>query len=130
MNKFFCDRNVYRLAKYLRFAGFDTMTRQDLSLSKIDTICKKERRTFITRNKSVRNFRSKVVILDSDCVYEQIKAILTLYKFDMESVSTRCLKCNVKLRISNNDTSMKYCPRCGKYFWKGTHYTDMLKIIS
>ena len=130
MTKFFCDRNVYRLAKYLRFAGFDTMTREELSLVGIDNLCKKDRRVFITRNKHLRGFTAKAIVLDSVCVYEQIKAVFERYEVNKELVSTRCIKCNVKLKVSRLDPKKKYCSRCGRLYWQGTHYHDMLKKIS
>ena len=145
MIKFFCDRNVYRLAKHLRFAGFDTMTREELSMMKIDSLCVKDRRVFITRNKHLRGFTAKAIVLDSICVYEQIKAVLERYEVNKELISTRCIRCNVKLKVSRNEhnsttpypsslegncKTKKYCSRCGRLYWQGTHYFDMLKKIT
>ena len=133
--KFFCDVNVYRLAKYLRFAGFDTKTRRDFSLLQISNICKKENRIFITRNKNIKIFLfsnvntslPKIEVLIFENYLEQIEYILKKYPLNPDHIATRCLECNVLLKPSNED--VLYCPRCGKKFWKGTHYDNMLKVV-
>ena len=138
--KFFCDVNVYRLAKYLRFAGFDTMTRKELSIQQISYICKKEKRIFITRKKksakglfcNENNNLPKIEVLDYDSYLQQIKSILTKYPINHNLIATRCLKCNVLLKqfAENPDKpTILYCSRCGKKFWKGTHYLNMLKVV-
>jgi uncharacterized protein with PIN domain len=127
--RFFCDRNVRRLAKYLRFIGFDTMTREELSIVKIDTLCKRGKRVFITTRKGLRNFMSDSIVLDSTLVFEQLKTILSLYEVNKDLISTRCIKCNVRLKKVIIDDSKKYCPRCGRLFWEGSHYHDMMRKI-
>ena len=139
MPKFFCDVNVNKLAKWLRFAGFDTMTRQELSKAKIDVLCIKERRVFITRNQNIKNFQASIEELSSENVQEQLEYILSKYKIDKDLIGSRCIECNVFLKevsvIPNhllfyaNIEDVKYCSRCGKYFWKGSHYEKMYKRI-
>ena len=128
--KFFCDTNIIRLAKWLRFAGFDVVTRKELSKTRIDNLCVKEKRIFITRNKQrkVKLFRSKVEIVLSEDIFTQIKCILSKYPIQTELISSRCIICNVKLRIHLTPNE-KYCPRCGRKYWQGTHYQNMLKVI-
>jgi hypothetical protein len=126
---FFCDVNVQKLAKWLRFAGFDTITRKELSLTKIDSFCQKKRLVFITRSKKkeIKYFRASVEILDSECVYTQLDYILSKYPIDKEKTASRCIKCNVLLRVTpSDDNEKKYCPRCGRYYWQGTHYQNMI----
>ena len=129
MPKFYCDVNVNRLAKYLRFAGFDVMTRKELSKQKIEHICDKERRVFITRSKQkdINTFKS-IEILTSNDVFEQLHDILKRYKIIPENIGSRCILCNVKLR-SVTDTEKKYCPRCGRHYHKGNHYYEMMDKI-
>ena len=127
--KFFCDRDVYRLAKWLRFAGFDTMTRQEMPIHKIEALCKKERRVFLTRNKGLKSFTHRYIILESNDYKEQLKQILSLFKMDKDKIATRCMKCNVLLKECIEKENQKYCPRCGKYFWKGTHYEMMCSVL-
>ena len=129
MPRFFCDRDVLKLARWLRFAGFDVMTRQELSEAKVAYICQKDRRVFITRNKKTRKHTTRVEILSSDDVKEQLRYILTKYKMDEDKIASRCMECNVLLRQVVDDEEKKYCPRCGKYFWKGSHYESMVSVI-
>ena len=130
MSKFFCDQDVYRLAKWLRFAGFDTMTRQELSLHKIEALCKKEKRIFLTRNKRLKSFSTSYIILESNDYKEQLNQIHLLFKLNIEKIGCRCMKCNVLLKVSKEKEDHKYCPRCGKYFWKGTHYQMMSEQLT
>ncbi|MCL2063962.1 MAG: Mut7-C RNAse domain-containing protein [Candidatus Cloacimonetes bacterium] len=127
MPKFFCDINVQRLAKWLRFAGFDTMTRRELSKQRIEYICKKDKRIFITRNKKIKHFNASMEVLSPENVHEQLKYVLSKFAIEESLIASRCIECNVVLRILEDDK--KYCPRCGKYFWKGTHYQNMLNIV-
>ena len=135
MVKFFCDTNVLKLAKWLRFAGFDTMTRRELSISKIENVCQKDKRIFITRNKGIRNFRASLEIISFENIDDQLKYFLSKYPFQKDLFGSRCLKCNVILKISAkqapilSQNQMKYCPRCGKYFWQGSHYQNMTEFL-
>ena len=125
--KFFCDVNVVKLAKWLRFAGFNTMVVRELSQSKIESLCIKERRVFLTRKKKMKKFLGSHEILVSDNVFEQLSYILSKYKLDDSLIGSYCIECNVKLR--EYETEKKYCPRCGKIYWKGSHYDNMIKMI-
>ena len=129
--KFFCDTNIIRLAKWLRFAGFDVLTRKELSKIRIDNLCVKDRRVFITRSKhkDIKLFRARVETVCFEDIYSQIKFILSKYPVNHELISTRCIKCNVKLRIVVGSEE-KYCPRCGRKYWEGTHFHNMMKVIS
>ena len=130
--KFFCDSNIVRLAKWLRFAGFDVITRKELSKTKIDYICQKDKRIFITRSKKrdIKLFKSKVEIILSEDIIDQIKQVMSKYPHHTELIASRCIVCNVKLRNTTDPSKDKYCPRCGRQYWKGTHYINMLKIIN
>lgn len=129
--KFFCDTNVLRLAKWLRFAGFDTMSRKELSKEKIDYICYKDRRIFISRSqkKDIKQFKSKIEILISDDVFKQLDYCLSKYRVNKNLIATRCIECNVVMTECNADVSIKFCSRCGKKFWKGTHFQEMYNVI-
>jgi uncharacterized protein with PIN domain len=122
----FADRDVYKLAKWLRFAGFDVMTRQELSLQKINYICHKDKRLFLTRKKSNKGITAKKILIVSNDLNEQLIQISKLFTFNETYFGTRCLKCNVLLAPTKENNDVKYCSRCGKYFWKGAHYKNML----
>ena len=158
--RFFCDRDVLRLAKWLRFVGFDVMTRRELSRHNIIRICQKDRRIFITRKKKdVSLLDVKVELLDSDDVFAQLENILAKYPIVKDNIGSRCIQCNVKLlsHLSpilaipsdidsdcNKDTSRfpssiptylkgksyKYCSRCSKIYWEGSHYKNMNEVIN
>jgi len=136
--KFFCDVNVWKLAKYLRFAGFDTMTRKDFSLQKIKNVCHREKRIFITRNKNIRSYLFKNDILSTPRIeiiadnnyIKQINYIFSKYPFNVKKVGTRCIDCNVLLKNLIDINHAKICPRCKKKIWNGTHYNMMIAVIN
>ncbi|MCL1827330.1 MAG: Mut7-C RNAse domain-containing protein [Candidatus Cloacimonetes bacterium] len=129
--KFYCDRDVLRLAKYLRFAGFDTVTRIDLSTDKKYNLCKKQRRVFITRKKNIMKglFKGHLEVVDSNNYLEQIDYILTKFPVEVSKIGTRCIECNKLLRVCNNEKNSKICPHCKKRYWAGKHYQAMLGVI-
>jgi len=140
--RFYCDHNVQRLAKWLRFAGFDTFYRKELPLYRIDTLCQKERRVFITRTKKrdVRKLLSHIEIIEPVNIYQQLEVIFSKYKIDPTKIATLCIECNVPLKphtkpinplqtVPDHIKDVLFCPRCGKLFWKGTHYQNMLKQL-
>jgi hypothetical protein len=145
--RFLCDTNVARLAKYLRFAGFDTVIRRELSLQKLQTLCEQEKRVFITRStkKDTKYFKKKIVIISNE-IGEQIAQFLQIYHIRTDIIATRCIVCNAKLKeaafalgkssttfsdinVSQIPKPIKYCQSCGRYYWRGTHYDKMLKMF-
>jgi uncharacterized protein with PIN domain len=81
MAKFFCDQDVLKLEKYLKSAGFDTISIKCLSKKKMNAYCKKYRRILITRNKNkeYKQFSCSVEILNSDNVKTQFTEITSKY---------------------------------------------------
>ncbi len=149
--KFYCDINLLRLCKWLRFLGFDTVTYPELSKSGIQNLCIKDRRVFLTRNKKLHKLLCKVEIISDENYILQLQAILAKYKYEINSISSRCMKCNKKLKRINNDAhlnlkakspnlldsipkdyyqELSYCPKCGNFYWKGSHYNNMLEVIN
>jgi uncharacterized protein with PIN domain len=134
--KFFCDNDVLRLAKWLRFAGFDTITKKELSKKKIVNYCLKYKRILITRNhkKKITNCllddkitNNKLEILESNNIFQQLEYITNKYNINKDLIATICIVCNKKLLNYENDE--KFCSKCGRKFYKGSNYLYMLNIL-
>ena len=98
------------------------------------------RDTRIIERKAITGGQVKALLLKTDNVYEQ--AQITLAELDLKSAMrpfSLCLECNQSLvSISTNEvrervppyvwqTQKEYveCPKCGRVYWKGTHWTAM-----
>lgn len=152
--RFFCDVNVLKLSKWLRFLGFDTLTIKELSKIKIENLCVKDRRIFLTRDKKLNKMLCKTEILLSNSLDEQLLQILAKYSYKEEMIACRCMKCNRLLKklepsefdvffknstelknkvpvdiLNANDKDLHFCVRCGNLYWHGTHYKNMLDKI-
>ncbi len=135
---FFCDAMVLRLAKYLRFLGFDTAYLKDADDDWLLKECEKSGRTLLTLDRElIKRFKKKgvkVFELDSFSPGEQFKKVLSHFKLN-ERDKKRCLKCNAEVFKIEKDRVQKYvppytfitqkdfyiCPSCSKITWGGTH---------
>jgi len=146
--KFLCDRMFGTLAKWLRICGFDTFyANAELTDDELLEIAKKENRKLITRDKELfwtgKRENLNVIKIISTELDEQLRQVLQGASLDNSPVLSRCLLCNSALdsikkdevkgkvppKVFEQHETFWYCPRCNKIYWRGTHYTDMLKKI-
>ena len=143
---FICDVHLGRLCKYLRMLGWDTLYSNQYTPKEIIAISLQEKRIILSRSGQL--IRHKEVThaywIRSAEPIEQIRELI--YKLDLSSRGnplTRCLKCNEKLLPVGKQEILhrlpplteKYyneflrCPTCDQFYWKGSHYENMLKFI-
>ena len=146
--KFLCDRMFGTLAKWLRICGFDTFYADaELTDDELLEIAKKENRKLITRDKELfwtgKRENLNAIKITSTELDEQLRQALQGLSINNALVLSRCLLCNSTLdSIKKDEVKAKvppkvfeqhetfwYCHRCNKFYWRGTHYTDMLKKI-
>jgi uncharacterized protein with PIN domain len=145
--KFITDRNLGKLAKWLRILGYDTV----LYSGDIDRdflrAGAKENRIVLTRRRDMarRDFSGRMVIIYYDRVYDQIQELKekTSLELDPRNFFSICLECNQRLQpISKKYTQEKVppyvfqtqhsfltCPQCGKIYWPGTHKNNVLRLL-
>jgi uncharacterized protein with PIN domain len=145
--KFITDRNLGKLAKWLRILGYDTV----LYTKNIDRdflrVGAKEGRVVLTRRRDMarRDFSGRMVIICHDRVYDQIEELKekASLKPNPRDFFSLCLKCNQPLQpISRENTAEKVppyvfqtqdtfltCPQCGKIYWPGTHKDNILRQL-
>jgi uncharacterized protein with PIN domain len=135
--KFLVDINLGRLAKWLRFLGYDTLYYQKVSLYALSRIANSEKRVFLTR--SEKNSRLKIfndsILIKSSNFLEQLSELKSLITLDQELLFSRCSLCNKPLfsvekeklahlipeYIFQSQQDFKICRACGKIYWNGTH---------
>jgi len=129
--KFSCDMMLYDVARWLRFLGYDTeyarYKRRDKS------------RIYLTSNEKLND----VFLLKHGSLSEKL---LTLEKefriIENARPFTRCSICNIQLEeatendidnlppfVKENFNTFKKCPKCGRLYWKGSHYGKMIEFL-
>lgn len=136
------------LAKWLRICGFDTFyANAELTDGELLEIAKNENRKLITMDKELfwngKRENLNVIKITSTELDEQLRQVLQGISLNNALVLSRCLLCNSSLdsikkdevkgkihpKVFEQHETFWYCPRCNKIYWRGTHYTDMLKKI-
>ncbi|HUK38412.1 MAG TPA: Mut7-C RNAse domain-containing protein [Methanomicrobiales archaeon] len=140
--RFIADRMLGTLTRYLRFMGYDTLsanslepgnTREDTALL---AIARDEGRILLTRDRELaRRGGDRAVLLESEEVMEQVRALSRLGLIRPDIVMDRCSLCNTLLRpatdaeieeadyVPGERAGLVFfvCPACRKVYWMGSH---------
>jgi len=145
--KFICDDNLGKLASYLRMLGFDTLFEEQFDDNTLLKTASAQKRLLITRDSKLvpRTHPYGVLLVENDDPLEQLKtAIENLgLTIDPSLLFNRCSRCNDICVIVNKDRIsdsvfpyilktqdiIKKCPSCERYYWKGSHYKNILKKL-
>ena len=145
--KFLCDDNLGKLARYLRMLGYDTFFEKTLDDARLLSTMLKENRIVLTRDRKLikRLPAGRFVLIEDDSPEEQLKSVLKNrgIKPDRDAFFSRCLECNEPcVEISRDEIEEKVfpyilkkhenfskCPACGRIFWPGSHYKDMVRKL-
>jgi uncharacterized protein len=144
--RFILDVHLGKLAKYLRFCGFDSLYDRDLDDTEIIRLSISDKRIILTRDVGLlKNGRvTHGYWIRSQHPGEQIKEIFQ--KFDLKnqlSLFSRCMECNGALvEVSKENIldhilpltrehyhKFRICSDCNRIYWEGSHYEKMTKYI-
>lgn len=131
-----------RLAKWMRLMGFDTTYYRDTDGKEIIYHSRKENRTILTRSKVLAKKYSDSILIDSEQLKDQLKQMIKL--FGHTNPFSRCSVCNSETKkiekefvendvpayVFENHNHFRKCTKCGRIFWKGTHYEKIEKVIN
>lgn len=147
MLKFIVDANVGKLAKWLRLLGYDTRFFDGQQDGEMISTALVEERIILTRDTHimewgvVRSARVKAILIASDKSDLQMRQVVRDLGLEIAANAfTLCLECNQVLRpVSKEDvesrvppyvfiTQNKFlsCPKCGRIYWRGTHWRAMV----
>ena len=142
--RYFTDHMLGRLTRWMRLLGLDTeYASADLDDSTIAKRCEETGRILLTRDKELHRRSMNSILIESTDHIDQTRQVIRTIKMDEKLFFTRCPACNallldvpsisVKGRVPDGvferyQTVMK-CPDCGKIYWKGDHYRNILKTI-
>jgi hypothetical protein len=139
--RFVADTMLGRLAKWLRVLGYDTHYRSYYGPGVMNIILKAGA-LLLSRDREMVHHYTGALLLRGNIVGEQIIEIKE--RLDLEPDRsrwfTRCLICNTLLIViqldeirenvpeyvfHQNVSEIKCCPSCGRYYWPGSHRSNM-----
>jgi len=137
--RFICDRNLGKLAKWLRILGYDTLFYRGNADRDFLRKADQEGRIALTRKRDLerRQHAGRLVVIKADRVNAQIGEILEVLALSPDPLRrmSRCLRCNsmleevakeavegmVPVYVYENCMQFRRCSLCGGIFWPGTH---------
>jgi len=134
--RFFLDRTLGRLAKWLRILGWDAAVDPGVNELEMRVRCRREGRILLTRRRGP-DFPG-VIRIRSDRVRNQLQELverLGTHLLDEDRLLSRCAVCNIPIEeISRESVEVRVpeyvfqtqetfhtCPACGRIYWHGTH---------
>lgn len=130
-----------RLARFMRFAGYDVEYDRN---GKDDDLFQRSRyRILLTRDRELaaRAAKRKVYFVQTTGAENQLEEIRR--SFPLQNETPRCLLCNYPIRevkkeivrhlvppfVYRSQLEFFRCNKCGKIYWKGTHFERMSRMI-
>ncbi|MHA1347260.1 MAG: Mut7-C RNAse domain-containing protein [Candidatus Heimdallarchaeaceae archaeon] len=150
MYKFYADSMLGKLARFLRFLGYDTLYRSEESVVKMLETSSQNNRIVLSKSSDIVNRCNKLnvksLLIDTNDIGYQLKVLQEIFHLEMSipPLKTRCSVCNNELIEKNKqeiinlipESTAKYhdhfwqCSNCGKIYWIGSHWKDIEKIIT
>jgi uncharacterized protein len=145
--KFIADAMLGRLARWMRFLGFDTLYYPDISDNRLLRIAREQDRFILTRDTHLIKIRGikDYLLINANDSFNQLLEVINSLKLKKFNLFSRCVKCNGLLsRIINKqdvkDTVPDFvflnfnifmkCNMCGKIYWEGSHPKKCSKLIN
>lgn len=145
-SSFISDGHLSKLGGYLRLMGLDTVVANNAIDKEIIRLSNKEKRMILTRDLDLlKNGSAKygywVRSTDPD---RKLQEVFT--RFDLKvhiNPFTRCMECNGELepvefkqvsdkvppKVQEFCKEYQQCSKCGKVYWKGSHYKKLKKKV-
>ncbi len=138
--RFLADEMLGRLARYLRFLGYDTEYVREADDDAIRTRAEEEHRILLTRDRALAKRTPNAILLTSPMIREQlievrehVPGIVLAPRFD------RCTVCNGELAQVPAVTApgpevrgsgpVYECRRCGHRYWEGSHTREIRRFL-
>lgn len=146
--RFILDVHLGRLARYLRRFGFDTAYSNDYKDREIVDISLKENRIILSRDLGLL-MRKRVKwakFIRDDNPKKQLQEVARRFNLRdyYQGEESRCVNCNSRLiSVKKEDIKerlepltkkyyddFKYCKKCDKIYWKGSHFEKTEEWLS
>ena len=135
--RFLADEMLGTLARWLRMMGYDTGYGRGLLDRELLELAIAEDRVLLTRDRQLaERAGSRALLITSVVLDEQLEQVVSAFDLRADRPMTRCTVCNAELeaacadivagRVPDRVLELRdeffVCPRCGKVYWKGTHW--------
>jgi uncharacterized protein len=143
MIRFLLTANLAKLAKWLRFLGYDAVLREEMGFDALTTVAARQRRILLTRSRKQshdpRRFARRLIVSDDHVA--QLRELADLLVYDESRVLTRCGVCNQVLKVVDStlagvpehvviqQPTVRVCRHCGKYYWTGNHEREIRDLL-
>lgn len=139
--KFVADVMLGRLARFMRFAGYDV---EYDSTAGDDALLRRSRwRTLLTRDRELAERAAKRHVYFVQSVGAEIQLAEIQKQFPISGATPRCLICNHKIRkvkkesirhlvppfVYQHCADFFRCVGCARIYWKGTHFARLTRMI-
>ncbi len=135
--RFCADRNLGRLAKWLRILGFDTSYRRDSTRATL--LAERDRGRLVLTRQSGLKGEPGVVFVAANDPEGQLAGLIRELKLTPEARLSRCSLCNVELapaepsevearvpeHVRRVQRDFRACPSCRRIYWLGSHVQRM-----
>ena len=145
-SRFILDVHLGKLARYLRFSGFDSLYSKSYEDREIAEIAGREGRIILTRDVGLlkRGIVDRGYWVRSCKPDEQYREVIKRFNLEgYEKSFSRCPVCNGILKKTEKEDiieklpektahyydNFKICAGCGKIYWRGAHYHRFLDLI-
>ncbi|MCS7182422.1 MAG: Mut7-C RNAse domain-containing protein [Thermoanaerobaculum sp.] len=143
---FACDAMLGSLARWLRFAGFDTLYAPHVDDWQLAARAHAEGRWLLTRDRVLAaRTGPRVVCLTAATLEGQVAELRRRLGLEVrqEEFCTRCSHCNGLLRpasqeevrglvppfVATHASHFARCTLCGRVYWPGTHFPRILRRL-
>lgn len=145
--RFIADAHLGRLARYLRFAGLDTLWHNAWNDAELVALAAAEERIVLTRDRALlmhRDVHAGCWVRDAQPL-AQLADVARRYSLPLsEPGPSRCLECNaVPLPVPKAEVqdallpntracfdAFWRCPGCARVFWRGSHWRHMHAAVT
>ena len=142
--RFVADAHLGRLARYLRFLGFDTLQRNAWDDGELVALARAGQRIVLTRDRALLMRRD----VERGCCLRAIEPLAQLRevgaRYALEATpatwrAPRCLLCNTPVvavqpasvassvppQVRAHHDAFWRCPSCARVYWRGSHWQRM-----
>lgn len=143
--RFVLDTHLGKLARHLRLAGLDVVYRRDAPDDELAEIAYRERRILLTRDRGLLKRRAVThgYFVRETTAYQQLVEVLARFSPLPLAPFSRCPRCNTVLRQAPKATvevrlgertrrafeQFHECVACGRVYWKGSHWAQLVRIL-
>ncbi|MFZ1023995.1 MAG: Mut7-C RNAse domain-containing protein [Thermoplasmata archaeon] len=144
--RWLADEMVGRLARYLRFLGYDTVYVRGADDHAIAERTQHEGRILVTRDRALAARVPDAILIASPELAEQLKTVQRAFPALRTQVRfERCTRCNGQLRpaaptdlslsdvpdaIRTSGVTIYRCGECGHLYWEGSHTAEIRRRMT